>query len=47
MARGAPSLTVIIVPDSGTGELERLAGMMAIIIEEGRHMYLLEYALGE
>ena len=45
MARGAPSLTVIIVPDSGTDELAGLVGTMDIIIEEGRHMYVLEYEL--
>lgn len=47
MARGAPSLTVIIVPDSSTDELEGLAGTMTIIIEEGRHMYEMSYTLGE
>ena len=46
MARGAPSLTVLIVPDSGTDELEGLAGTMAIIIEDGKHMYEMSYALG-
>ncbi len=47
MARGAPSLTVLIVPDSGTDELEGLAGTMAIVIEEGKHLYELAYEVGE
>ncbi len=46
MDRGAPSLVITIVPDSGTDELEGLAGTMAIIIEGGAHMYEMSYALG-
>ncbi len=47
MARGAPTLTVMIVPDSGTEELEGLAGTMAIIVEDGKHMYEISYVIGE
>ena len=46
MTRGAQQLTVSVVPDSGTGELEGLTGRMQIIIEEGRHSYVFDYALG-
>jgi hypothetical protein len=46
MTRGTPALTVSVVPDSGTGELEGLTGTMQIIIEEGRHSYVFEYTLG-
>ncbi len=46
MARGAPSLTVTVVPDSGTEEFAGLTGTMAIIIEKGKHMYELAYELG-
>lgn len=45
MTRGAPDLAVTIVPDSGTGELEGIAGRMEIIIEGGMHRYALEYTL--
>ena len=45
MARGAPSLTIRVVPDSGTGELTGLSGSMSITIVEGRHSYDFEYAL--
>jgi hypothetical protein len=45
MTRGAPSLTITVVPDSGTGELAGLNGQMTIIITDGMHSYELEYAL--
>lgn len=45
MTRGAPSLTISIVPDSGTGELTGISGSMDIIIENGRHSYVLQYTL--
>jgi hypothetical protein len=45
MTRGAPGLTVSVVPDSGTGELAGLAGTMAIIIADGKHTYDLTYTL--
>ena len=46
MTRGAPGLTVSVVPDSGTGELAGLSGAMTIIITDGKHSYELEYAVG-
>ena len=45
MTRGAPSLTIRVVPDSGTGELKGLSGSMSITIVDGKHSYDLEYAL--
>lgn len=47
MTRGKPTLTVTVVPDSGTGELEGLTGTMQIIIDEGRHSYVFDYTLGD
>lgn len=47
MTRGAPQLAVIVVPDSGTGELVGLTGKMDIIIEDGKHSYDFEYTLVE
>jgi Protein of unknown function (DUF3224) len=47
MTRGAPQLTITVVPDSGTGELVGLAGKMAINIVNGKHTYDFEYTLGE
>ncbi len=45
MTRGAPALNIIVVPDSGTGELEGLSGQMSINIVDGRHFYEFEYSL--
>jgi hypothetical protein len=45
MARGEQSLSVTVVPDSGTGQLAGLAGKMTIKIEGGKHFYEFEYTL--
>ena len=45
--RGQASLSVTVVPDSGTGELAGLRGRMAIDIVDGAHFYTLDYALGD
>ena len=45
MTRGQPSLTVTVVPDSGTGDLAGLSGQMAIDIVEGKHSYRFDYEL--
>ena len=45
MTRGAPLLSVTVVPDSGTGDLTGISGSMAIIIAGGHHSYDFEYAL--
>lgn len=45
MNRGASSLVLTVVPDSGTGELEGLAGAMTIEITSGKHYYNFDYQL--
>ena len=45
MERGAPTLSVTIVPDSGTGELAGIRGTLAIDIRDKRHYYVLRYEL--
>lgn len=46
MDAGTPSLNIIVVPGSGTGELEGLSGRMTIqIAPGGTHSYELEYSL--
>jgi len=45
MTRGAGELTITVIPDSGTDELEGLQGTMNIIIAEGKHSYEFEYDL--
>ena len=47
MNRGTPVLSVTVVPDSGTGQLEGLAGTMTIKVDAGKHSYQLEYTLPE
>ena len=47
MDRGAPSLSVTVVPDSGTSELEGLSGRIAIDLVDGKHFYTFDYALPE
>lgn len=45
MTRGAPQLTITVVPDSGTDELVGLAGRMTINIVDGKHLYDFEYTI--
>jgi hypothetical protein len=45
MSHGALELRIIVVPDSGTGELTGLAGTMKIIIEGGKHSWEFEYSI--
>ncbi|MGO4223433.1 DUF3224 domain-containing protein [Lysobacter sp. TAF61] len=43
--RGVPTLTVNVVPDSGTGELRGLSGRIIIDIADGKHFYTFDYEL--
>lgn len=45
MNRGAPSLSITVVPDSGTAALTGIAGTMQIIIENKHHAYTFDYSL--
>jgi uncharacterized protein DUF3224 len=45
MTRGEGKLNIIVVPDSGTGDLTGISGSMTIDITNGEHYYTLEYAL--
>jgi hypothetical protein len=45
MARGIQQQSIIVVPDSGTGELAGLAGSMIIKITDGKHFYEFDYKL--
>ncbi len=47
MTRGTPQLSITVVPDSGTGQLEGLAGTMTIKIDQGKHSYDFEYTRPE
>jgi len=45
MTRGAPDLTITVVPDSGTEELAGISGKLGIEIRDGAHFYDLEFEL--
>ncbi|HET6976727.1 MAG TPA: DUF3224 domain-containing protein [Pyrinomonadaceae bacterium] len=47
MTRGAGELTIHVIPDTGTDELEGLSGKMNIIIADGKHSYEFDYDLGD
>ena len=46
MTRGAPQLSITVVPDSGTGQLQGLSGRLLITITDGKHSYEFDYELG-
>lgn len=45
MDHGAQSLSVTVVPGTGTDELVGLTGSMKISIEKGKHSYEFDYSL--
>lgn len=45
MNRGAPSLVIHVVPDSGTDGLVGLSGTMQIVMDGGAHTYVFDYTL--
>ena len=46
-SRGEPQQNIIVVPDSGDGQLAGLAGKMTIKIADGKHSYEFEYTLAK
>jgi hypothetical protein len=47
MHKGTQSMSIRVVPDSGTGELNGIDGELHIKIADGKHFYRLEYSLGD
>jgi hypothetical protein len=45
MNRGTSQLNIVVVPDSGTGQLTGISGTMTIVIVNGKHSYDLAYTL--
>jgi hypothetical protein len=46
MTNGKPDLTILVAPDSGTGQLAGITGKMTITIAaDGKHSYDFEYTL--
>jgi Protein of unknown function (DUF3224) len=46
MRKGAPTMIVTVVPDSGTDQLTGVDGKMTVVIDGGKHFYDFEYTLG-
>jgi hypothetical protein len=47
MNRGVTSLSIMVVPDSGTGELAGLSGTLSINVIDGKHFYDFIYSIPE
>ncbi|MDQ2767728.1 MAG: DUF3224 domain-containing protein [Gemmatimonadota bacterium] len=45
MNRGEPTLSVTVIPDSGTAALTGISGSLQIIIENKKHSYIFDYSL--
>ena len=45
MSSNSQHLTLEVIPNSGSGELQELSGTMAIRIENGQHYYDFDYAI--
>ena len=45
MNRGVPTLSIMVVPDSGTDELTGLSGTLSINIIDGKHFYDFIYSI--
>jgi hypothetical protein len=45
MNRGAPALSITVVPDSGTGGLAGLSGTLKINVVDKKHFYEFDYSL--
>jgi hypothetical protein len=45
MDNGVPSLNIIVVPGSGTDQLDGISGKFTLEIQGGKHFYDLEYTL--
>jgi hypothetical protein len=47
MDASGPKMQVVVVPGSGTGELKGMAGTFTNRIENGQHLYEMDYTLPE
>ena len=47
MNRNAQSLTVLVIPDSGTDELNGITGSLKIIIDGKKHSYEFDYTISK
>ena len=47
MNRGVPTLSIMVVPDSGTDELAGLSGTLSINVIDGKHFYDFIYSISQ
>jgi len=47
MNRGVPTLSIMVVPDSGTDDLAGLSGTLSINVIDGKHFYDFIYSIPE
>jgi hypothetical protein len=47
MERGKQRLSIMVVPDSGTGELAGISGTLSINVIDGKHFYDFIYSIPE
>lgn len=47
MEKGVATMNVTVVPGSGTDQLTGIAGRMTVVIENGKHSYVLEYTVAD
>ena len=47
MNKGEPSLSITVIPDSGTEELMGISGKLDIIRKDGKHYYQFDYELAD
>ena len=47
MERGMQRLSIMVVPDSGTGDLSGLSGTLSINVIDGKHFYDFIYSIPE
>ncbi len=47
MERGMQRLSIMVVPDSGTGELAGISGTLSINVIDGKHFYDFIYSIPE
>lgn len=45
MSGGVDQLSIVMVPDSGTDQLTGITGSMAIKMDEGKHVYQVDFVL--
>jgi Protein of unknown function (DUF3224) len=45
LSRGAPQLSVTVIPDSGTDALASISGRLSIRVADGKHFHEFDYSV--